>query len=319
MLPFVLFVATQSAGAVRQSSAIHPVLGWLTALLLIALYGSCLAMPILLVLRLRAPLATPDSAPGTPVHTAWQNAQLKRYRANPQLVQHCFDTDAPLEQQLAEARRILDRKADDLIHETAGIVFMSTAVSQSGRLDGLMVLGTHLRMIWRIAHLYNQRPSVRELLCLYRDTALCAVLAYSFDELLDSMQERIAELVAEITLPSAVAVVPGISLLSSILATSLAEGSANAFLTLRAGIIARRYCGSPPRTPRAELRSGVSVEALGLLRAITLRNGQLLVNRCTQAAAQAVKSGISHTVSKVGALFTGKAAAANTDAPTTSP
>ena len=65
----------------------------------------------------------------------------------------------------------------------ATTVFLTTAVSQSGRLDALLVLAAQSRMVWRVAHLYYQRPSVRELIHLYANVAATSFVAGELDDL----------------------------------------------------------------------------------------------------------------------------------------
>jgi hypothetical protein len=65
---------------------------------------------------------------------------------------------------------------------------------QNSRLDGLVVLFTQIQMINRIARIYVQRPSRRELARLYVNVAGTAVLTTSSLESLD-LGELLAPLV----------------------------------------------------------------------------------------------------------------------------
>ena len=82
-----------------------------------------------------------------------------------------------------EALRVLDDDANAIIKQMASTVFLTTAVSQSGRLDGLLVLAAQSRMVWRVAHLYYQRPSLREMLYLYANVAATSFVAGELDDL----------------------------------------------------------------------------------------------------------------------------------------
>ena len=62
---------------------------------------------------------------------------------------------------IEDALRVLDDDANAIVKQMATTVFLTTAVSQSGRLDALLVLAAQSRMVWRIAHLYYQRPSLQ--------------------------------------------------------------------------------------------------------------------------------------------------------------
>ena len=124
---------------------------------------------------------------------------------------------------------------------TAGQVFVSTAVSQSGRLDTFLVLSLQTRMVWKIARLYNQRPSLREMVNLYANVAGTAFAAGEIQDV--DLSEQI-EPVFSAVIGSLGGAVPGFQLVASILANSVMSGAADAFLTLRVGMITKRYCGA---------------------------------------------------------------------------
>jgi hypothetical protein len=63
------------------------------------------------------------------------------------------------------------------------------------------------------------------------------------------------------TLGALAVTIPGVQLAASILVNSVLTGAANAFLTLRVGIIARRYCGSLVISEKRTLRRAASAEA----------------------------------------------------------
>ena len=129
------------------------------------------------------------------------------------------------------AIQLLDRQADEVVTSAASTVFLSTAVLQSGRLDVLVVLAAQTRLIWQIAHVYYQRPSVRDFAHLYANVASTAFIAAGIEDV------DVDVLVTTI-LGSTVAAIPGLTLLTS----SVLTGSANAFLTLRVGMITKEYC-----------------------------------------------------------------------------
>jgi hypothetical protein len=69
------------------------------------------------------------------------------------------------------------------VPSTASPVFLSTAVLQSGRLDVLVVLAAQTRLIWRIAHVYYQRPSLRDFAQLYVNVASTALVAAGIEDI----------------------------------------------------------------------------------------------------------------------------------------
>ena len=140
----------------------------------------------------------------------------------------------------------------------ATTVFLTTAVSQSGRLDALLVLMAQSRMVWRVAHLYYQRPSLREMAHLYTNVAATAFVAGELDDI--ELHQMIQPVVAA-SLGTMGGAIPGFQVFTTIAVNSLLSGSANAFLTLRVGMIAKAYCGSlvaQPRTQAAAIGDGRS-------------------------------------------------------------
>ncbi|MBP1741777.1 MAG: hypothetical protein H6Q48_4070 [Deltaproteobacteria bacterium] len=120
-------------------------------------------------------------------------------------------------------------------------------------------------MVWRIAHLYYQRPTVRDLVHLYANIAGTVFMASELEDI--DIHEQVEPILSS-TLGAMAVAIPGVQLAASILANSVLTGTANAFLTLRVGIIARRYCGSLIVAERRILRRAASAEAAVLLGSI---------------------------------------------------
>src|SRR5690606_2286706 len=56
----------------------------------------------------------------------------------------------------------LDLVADARVRASASQVFMTTAVSQNGSLDAILVLAAQSRLILEVARIYYQRPTFRD-------------------------------------------------------------------------------------------------------------------------------------------------------------
>ena len=251
----------------REASAVHPVLGGLVIALLAAAAGLLVLYPLLRILRLPRALVRPPRTTGE----RW-NRYLRRYsrrlRGNPRLLEdyeglaslEAAGGDA-LEGEVERAIAHLDRKANATICRHAAAVFTSTAVSQSGRLDAAIVLSAQFRLIKEVAEIYYQRPGPRELASVYANVGGAAFLA---GEMQDS--ELLAILGAPVT-AGITGFIPlaGADPLITLLVNSLLDGSANAFLTLRIGILARRSCGVRPTGDKRRMARSASLEAAGLL------------------------------------------------------
>jgi hypothetical protein len=140
----------------------------------------------------------------------------RRLSRNPRLFGVPVDSPANIE----SALQTLDRHAGDVITSAASAVFLSTAVLQSGRLDMLVVLAAQTRLIWNVAHVYYQRPSLRDFVQLYTNVASTAFIAAGIEDV------DIDVLVSTV-FGSTVAAIPGMHLLTS----SVLSGSANSPLT----------------------------------------------------------------------------------------
>ncbi len=254
---FMLFVINQTYQVVQLASALHPAAGTVVLVLLIAVYTTLLAIPLKLWISLPKALRPPndESDPEFPAYLRRLGARLA---ANPLL----SAKDHHLEERVGveSALRQLDKSADAIVHRTATRVFLTTAVSQNGRIDGLMVLVSLSIMVYQIAKTYNQRPSLRELVSLYANVAATAWLTTEVIEEAE-IAEILAPMMATIAPNVPASAVPGLSLVSNIVTESILEGSANAFLALRVGIIASRQCSSLTTFHKSSMRRWASAEA----------------------------------------------------------
>lgn len=260
VVAFVVFLVNQTVQAVGLADRVHPTLGTAVLWTLLLLYVVCALVPCVLLLRLPRPLKPPasEASPGFETHL---KALSLRLRGNPLLQGQALSS----RQDIEAAIRTLDGRADEIIRGMGSQVFITTAVSQNGSLDGLMVLLAQTRMLWQIARLYYQRPTVRELAILYGNVASTALIASQLDDL--DLAEQVQPLVSGV-LGSAAGSVPGLQAASVLLVNSVVTGTANAFLTLRVGIIAKRYCGALVLPERRVLRRLAVSQAAQMLATI---------------------------------------------------
>mgnify|MGYP001488412168 CR=1 FL=1 len=270
---------------------------WALALLALALA----LYPVWLLLRLPRAM-TPPPDPTEAERRAYEDWLRRHLGAHP-------DPEAQAlarEGDVAGALAVLGRRADALVRQTAGQVFVSTALLQNGRLDGLVMLGAQLRLVWQVAALYRLRPTPGQLWYLYSNVAGTMLLATNLE---DIDFAGIASPIVHSVAPSVVSAVPGLQAAGGLLVNSMANGCANAFLTLRVGLIAKAYC-APLADPQAPaVRQSATVAALGMLSAIVGEHGTRL--------SQAVWTGATGAVGRAAGSVAGgarRAAAATTDA-----
>ena len=250
---------------------------------LLAALAILVIVPAWTFLRLPKPLVAPAATSG-PEHDAYMarlRAQLSR---NPLVAGMPLDGD----ERLAAAIAKLDREADAVVRNTASAIFASTAVMQNGRLDGLIVFASQVRMTWRIASIYYQRPTPRQLLYVYGNVGANVLVAENLQDI--DFAGIVAPVVTAI-FPSLKGAVPGLQGVSTLLVNSMAHGAANAFLTVRVGVIARDYCAPLVRPDRAQVRRSATLAAVGLVGSIAREQG----TRVAQAAWNGVTGVVQST------------------------
>lgn len=257
---------------------------------LVVIFLALVAWPVMLMMRLPRTQPPPrdHSEPSFSRHQAWLKKHLSAH-PDPQV------QTLAMRDQVPAALALLDERATQLVRQTASAVFVSTALIQNGRLDGLVMLGMQLKLIWQLAALYCLRPTPRQLTYLYGNVAGTLLLSSQLDEV--DLAEMASPIVASVA-PSLAGAVPGMQGIGQLLVNSIASGSANAFLTLRVGMIAKAYCMPSVEPLPQAVRQTATRQALSLLGHITQEQGQKVakgvwsgVRRGTAEAVQTVAQG----------------------------
>jgi hypothetical protein len=266
---------------VSLADRIHPVAGQIVFWLACAAIAFGVLYSLLAYSRMPAALVPPDDPAD---HDEYLDGLRARLRANPRTKTAAVETIGDIEAALST----LSAEADSVVRNTASTIFLSTALMQNGRLDGLIVLFTQIRMVWRIARIYVQRPSPREMLRLYANVAGTAFVASGLESL--DVGEMFAPLATSIV-PALKGGVPGLSGISHLLVRCVSTGAANAFLTLRVGEVARRYC-ELTSAPSAELiRKSATAAAVQHLGRIVRENGVLISRKIWESTGGALVEG----------------------------
>jgi len=289
-------IVAGAASLISLADRIHPVAGTIVFWSICLAAGFFALYCVIAYARLPAALIPPEETSGSK-HEAYLQALCARLATNPRT------RDLPLTtpEEIEAAVRQLSNEADKVVRRTASTVFLSTALMQNGRLDGLVVLFTQIQMVNRVARIYVQRPSPRELMRLYANVAGTALIASGLESL--DLGEMIAPLATSVV-PAIKGGIPGLSGISALLVRSISNGAANAFLTLRVGEVARRYCALTSRCSRDAIRKSATAAAVHHLGRIVRENGALVVRKIWEAARD---SGVSKVEDIAGAtrdLFT---------------
>lgn len=277
---FVLFIVNQIAGIYLMVRANNELAAnvLLIGLSAIAIVLTC--WPFWLYVKLPKPLTIPTNEEQL---FAYRKKLLRRLKSNKILK---TTGNVPKEEgQLGESLGVLDKEASRIIHETATAVFLTTSVSQNGKLDALTVLATQSRMVWRIAHVYYQRPTLRELVYLYANVAGSSFLASEIEEL--DVSQQIEPVVSSFLKNSAGKSIPIIGPSANIILDSLLEGSTNAFLALRVGIIAKKYCGINQVSSKRSIKQQAFIAATKELKLIIVDSSGKIIGGLLRATRKA--------------------------------
>lgn len=282
LVVFGIFVFNQSVQIVQSARAVHPMFGDGVMWALIFTYALLLITPMVLWFRLPKRILPPAVAEGA-AYERFVSDFKKRLSRNARLRGLPMATD----EDCTAALQVLDKHADNAVTSAASAVFLSTAVLQSGRLDVLVVLAAQTRLIWQVAHVYYQRPSLRDFVQLYANVASTAFIAAGIEDV-------DVDVLLGTVFGSSVAAIPGMHLLAS----SILSGSANAFLTLRVGMIAKEYCRCTVKLEQRSVRRAATVQAAKLLGTI-VRDGTM---RLSKAAVTKSTSKLKQSFNWVGTM-----------------
>ena len=268
---------------ISLAERIHPVAGSIVFWTLVLAAGFFALYCVITYAKLPAALIPPEEEFG-PKHDAYMEALRDRLAVNPRMRGNPLTTRAEIENAIG----VLSIEADSVVRRTASTVFLSTALMQNGRLDALILLVTQIQMVGRVARIYVQRPSPRELIRLYLNVAGTAFISSGLESL--DLGEMVAPLATSVV-PALKGGIPGLSGISALLVKCVSNGAANAFLTLRVGEVARRYCELTSRTSPELIRKSATAAAVQHLGRIVRENGALVVRKIWESTGRALIDG----------------------------
>lgn len=293
---FAVILVSQTLQLAEFGSRIHPVLGDAIFWGILFLLALSLIAPLVLLFRLPKPLLPPKDHTGPEFET--HLARLgQRLASNPLVRDRPMGSQAELE----AALETLDARAIEVVRVAGSRAFLTTAISQNGALDALLVLGIQARLIWDVSHVYSQRPALRELTYLYSNVLTTAFIAGEIDDadMSEAMQPALSAVMGSVA-----GAVPGLQVASTVFVNSVLSGTANAFLTLRVGIIAQEYSRALTRPQKSTLRRLAVVRAGGMLGAIAVAGAgkvSTAIGRATGRAFTGAVGGVGRRIASTGA------------------
>ncbi len=271
---------------ISLADRIHPVAGSVVFWSVVLAAAWAALYCVIAYAKLPAALIPPEEEFGLK-HDAYLEALRVRLAANPRTRGKPLTTQEEIENAIG----VLSAESDSVVRRTASTVFLSTALMQNGRLDALILLFTQIQMVTRVARVYVQRPSPRELIRLYLNVAGTAFISSGLESL--DLGEMVAPLATSVV-PALKGGIPGLSGISALLVRCVSNGAANAFLTLRVGEVARRYCELTSRTSPELIRKSATAAAVQHLGRIVRENGALVVRKIWESTGRAlIDSGVS--------------------------
>lgn len=295
LVSFAVILVNQTLQLSEFAARFHPRAGEAVFWALVFLYAGLVGLPLYLFFRLPKPLVPPadEDSQAFEDHVVSLSARLAR---NPLV----SGEDLSNREGIEAALETLDGQALEGIKAAGRRAFLTTAISQNGALDSLFVLGIQSKLIWDVAHMYEQRPTLRDMTYLYTNVLGTAFIAAELDHADLSAQ---IQPVLSTVMGSAVSAMPGFGVASHVFTNSVLTGTANAFLTLRVGIIAQEYSRGWVKPKRKELRRAAVTRAAGLLGAIAVAGAGTVSSAIAKASGRTMAgavTGVGRTVKKAG-------------------
>jgi len=291
----LIIIFNQTVQIVNFMNTINPILGKATLVVLLVLFASLLMMPLVGFLRYKRGMEIPEDEDSQEFRDYLKQTQKNMLRNKYLKGENFrFDPEKDLKDEVVRAYGVLDERARTSIKDKATGVFLTTAISQNGVLDGFFVLGALTKMVWELATLYETRPSLNRMVALYGNVAATVLMARGVEDL-DLLDEQIEPLVASILGGGMATLVPGAVTVTNIIVNSITEGSVNALLTLRVGCIAQRYLSALTKPDKKSLRRIATIEALSMLGSVLKDNTVTILKAFSKGATNAARNTVKNT------------------------
>lgn len=240
----------------------------------------------------KVPVLAPN--PSEDEYQSYLSQTIEMLKYNKNLSEIDFDSNILTKEELVTmAFDILDKKSLPLIKGNANTIFISTAISQNGSLDSILVLTSMVKMIWQLASVYQTRPSLKSMGKLYLQVASVIFMARSIEDA-DIIEDQLEPLIAAILGESIASAIPGMVPITNLVVSSIMEGSINAYLTLRVGIVTQSYLGMEVPQTKSFIRKHASLQSLSYMGSIIADNSKLVI----KSIATSVKKASSNTAKK---------------------
>lgn len=145
-----------------------------------------------------------------------------------------------------------------------------------------------IRLIRTIAHVYNQHPSLRELAQLYKHVFFVSCAECTIED--NDIEDQIEPIIGSVVGYSVVGGIPGTGGLSSFMTRSIIDGSVNALVTLRTGIITKRFYSYKPKGSNDEEKRMAGSEAGKILKHVVSDSTGVITKDAAKAVMKSSKT-----------------------------
>ena len=168
-----------------------------------------------------------------------------------------------------EIKKELERRSEaskSKIRGYATTVFITTSISQNGKIDSFIISLMNIRMIYEMIMATGFRPKITELIRIYKNVLSTALFSYITSEALSGIGTLAITDAQDIS-----AATDDMDLLGSLLSkkrvkgiilTSLADGIVNTLLTCRIGYITQKYLEAGPNAFSGKQRKETRKDAI---------------------------------------------------------
>lgn len=290
---FTLFIFNQFILLFDLLNRIHPYLAWGVIILIGIILGYFLVRILILWLRSPKNLVLSEN-PSEEEYEEYLDSMISILMRNNLLRPIDWENEfITKEEKVTQAFALLDEATMPIIKNNANSVFLTTAISQNGSLDSIFVLISMIKMTWQIANIYQTRPTLKSLGKLYIQIASVVFMARSIEDA-DLIEQQLEPIIASVIGESLTSAIPGMVPISNMVISSIMEGSLNALLTLRVGVVAQSYLGMELPQSRTFIRRQSTLQAIGYMGSILKDNGTFVV----KSVVNAVKNSSKRTFAK---------------------
>lgn len=267
ILLFVLILLSSILDVGDRLRAVHPYVEY-------GFYGLSFILVYLLILR---PVHIILFSPAFSVETTLDDAKVINHSVHKKVAKRLLEDPNLSEDNQTRLNDALKSNPEDLklalnhvfthhvkkemnavIKKHAKTVMLSTAISQNGRLDFFTVIVVNLKMIKELVVMCGFRPSFKNLSKLTVNVFSTALIA----EGLENMD------ITELMPTSTVNTLGEVPFIKPVL-SSVTQGISNALLTLRIGIVTRKFLFSDAKEiTKEEIRRTALIEAAGMIPAV---------------------------------------------------